>query len=232
MRLAGWNEIPEGYGARFDSASAPGWLRLMHATPFLDRFRYPLLVQRGFGFLGAFPGRSESELGRVSGGWRIDDPDNVTPGSLPAPGREQVAAPPGRAAWHTAGMASENIGEVRAWAKQQGLKVSDRGRLPTSLLNAYHASIAAETAPTESPATKLPARSAPAKRKPSSRGRKPTVRAAKVQHDASLPNDPGMFGDPQSILRRLTSLERQVSDLVGNLEAAAHALDPSHSQRR
>ncbi len=40
-----------------------------------------------------------------------------------------------------------------------------------------------------------------------------------------------MFGDPQSILRQLTSLEHQVSDLVGKLEAAAHALDPSHSKR-
>lgn len=128
-------------------------------------------------------------------------------------------------------MASENIGEVRAWAKQQGLKVSDRGRLPTSLLNAYHASITVETAPTKSPATKKPAKSAPAKRNPSSGGREPTVRTAKTQHDAPLPNDPEMFGDPQSILRRLTSLERQVSDLVGNLQAAAHALDPSQSKR-
>ncbi len=54
----------------------------MHATPFLDRSSYPLLVQRGLGFLGAFPGRSESALGPVSGGWRIEDPDFVAPGAV------------------------------------------------------------------------------------------------------------------------------------------------------
>jgi len=138
----------------------------------------------------------------------------------------------GGVAWHTAGMASETTSEVRAWARQQGLKVSDRGRLPTSMRNAYHASTAAEPAPTKSPASRKPAKSAPLKKNPTSRGRKSTVRAAEVQQDASLPDDPEMFADPQSILRRLTSLERQVSDLVGNLEAAAHALNPSQSARR
>jgi len=92
--------------------------------------------------------------------------------------------------------------------------------------------VLAKTAPTASPATEKPARSAPAKGNSSARGSKPTVRVAKVQHDAPLPDDPEMFGDPQSILRRLTSLEQQVSDLVGKLEAAAHALDPSHSKGR
>ncbi len=50
MKLAGWNDIPWGYAARFDTASAPVWLRILYATPFLDRFAYPQLVSRGLGF--------------------------------------------------------------------------------------------------------------------------------------------------------------------------------------
>lgn len=30
---------------------------------------------------------------------------------------------------------------VRDWARQQGMKVSDRGRLPADLLNAYHSAV-------------------------------------------------------------------------------------------
>lgn len=30
---------------------------------------------------------------------------------------------------------------VRDWARQQGMKVSDRGRLPADLLNAYHEAV-------------------------------------------------------------------------------------------
>jgi hypothetical protein len=44
--------IPEGYGATFDVASAPLWLRVWFTTPFVDRFAYPLLVKRGFGISG------------------------------------------------------------------------------------------------------------------------------------------------------------------------------------
>jgi hypothetical protein len=72
VRLEGWNHIPEGYGARFDARSAPGWLRLLFHTPFVDRFAYPLLVQRGHGYLRPSPGVHEQELGSVSPGWRID----------------------------------------------------------------------------------------------------------------------------------------------------------------
>lgn len=82
MRLAGWNDIPRGYGARFDTASAPAWLRIMHATPFLDRFSYPLLVQRGLGFLTPSPELSTSQLDPVTGGWRIDEPGYLAPGSV------------------------------------------------------------------------------------------------------------------------------------------------------
>lgn len=58
MRLKGWNDIPIGYGATFEVRRAPLWLRTLHRTPFLDRFSYPLLVNRGLGRLHPHPGAS------------------------------------------------------------------------------------------------------------------------------------------------------------------------------
>ena len=82
MKLAGWNDMPKGYGARFDTASAPVWLRILHATPFLDRFAYPQLVYRGLGFLAPHPGLSAAELDPVTGSWRLEDPHYRSPGSV------------------------------------------------------------------------------------------------------------------------------------------------------
>ena len=33
----------------------------------------------------------------------------------------------------------ERSGEIRAWAKDQGITVSDRGRIPASVIEQYHA---------------------------------------------------------------------------------------------
>jgi len=72
MRLRGWNEIPAGYGATFDVASAPGWLRALYRTPFIDRFAYPMLVSRGLGTLTPHPAPDPRHLGEVGTGWRIE----------------------------------------------------------------------------------------------------------------------------------------------------------------
>lgn len=84
MRLEGWNEIPDGYGARFDITHAPLWLRMWFRTPVLDKFAYPVVVRRGFGYLTADPGRVPDQLDDVGPGWRIDldgqvDASVVTP---------------------------------------------------------------------------------------------------------------------------------------------------------
>ncbi|MDQ6875271.1 MAG: hypothetical protein M3042_09465 [Actinomycetota bacterium] len=73
MRLTGWNQIPHGYGARFDTAGAPWWLRALNAAPFVDRFSYPLLVRRGLGTLTPHPGWPTSDREPVTGGWRVDE---------------------------------------------------------------------------------------------------------------------------------------------------------------
>jgi hypothetical protein len=82
MRLEGWNHVPDGYGATFDVAAAPRWLRAWFRIPFLDRFAYPQLVRRGFGYLTPHPGTLPAEREDVRGGWRIRPEGHVPPGSV------------------------------------------------------------------------------------------------------------------------------------------------------
>ena len=130
-------------------------------------------------------------------------------------------------------MASETTSKARAWAKQTGLKVSDRGRLPASLLDAYQAANIAEApAAAKRPAAKKSVTASPSKKRPSASGRKKAAVAAETQgHAAPLTGGQELFGDQQSVLRRLTSLEGQVAELLGKLETAARALDPSNNSR-
>ena len=81
MRLEGWNHIPEGYGASFDTASAPWWLRLWFRTPFLDRFAYPRMVERGFGYLRPHPKEPPGGREEVTGGWRLRPEGHEPPGA-------------------------------------------------------------------------------------------------------------------------------------------------------
>ncbi len=136
------------------------------------------------------------------------------------------------AAWQTVAMASETTSKVRAWAKQTGLKVSDRGRLPASLLDAYKAANTTQAPPSaKRPATVRSSTASPSKKRPSAPGRKQAAVATETQDDAPLITDRELFGDQQSVLRRLTSLEGQVAELLGKLEAAARAFGPSSNSR-
>ncbi len=142
------------------------------------------------------------------------------PQRLPIPSGEPVA-------WQTVAMASETTSKARAWAKQTGVKVSDRGRLPASLLDAYQAANTTKLAPpAKRPATTTPTTAPPSKKRPSAPGRNKTAVATKVQGNASLTADQELFDDQQSVLRRLSSLEGQVAELLGKLETAARALHP------
>ena len=83
MKLGGWNVLPRGYGARFDTRAAPRWLRLLFSAPFLDRFAYPLMVRRGHAYLAPSPAMEAAERDPFpSGGWRPEEPDYVQPGSV------------------------------------------------------------------------------------------------------------------------------------------------------
>lgn len=76
MGLEGWNRIPRGFGARFDLSRAPWWLRAWMATPFVDRFAYPVVVGRGLGYLTAQPGSTLATLpwDAAARGWQLEDP--------------------------------------------------------------------------------------------------------------------------------------------------------------
>ena len=74
--------MPRGYSVRFDEAAAPLWLRVLFRTPFLDRFAHPMMVRRGHAYLTAFPERDGPRDPFPSGGWRLEDPNYVQPGSV------------------------------------------------------------------------------------------------------------------------------------------------------
>lgn len=82
MRLTGWNNIPTGYGARFEVRRAPWRLRVLYATPFLDRFAYPLLVRRGLGVLTPHPGWDGAERATITGNWQVRDGADPVAGSV------------------------------------------------------------------------------------------------------------------------------------------------------
>jgi len=127
-------------------------------------------------------------------------------------------------------MATQTTSEVRTWAKQQGIAVSDRGRLPVSLLEAYRTA-SPEQAASSTQNTKG-AKTRPSKNtSPSSPGRRrrKDAASAKVLTGAPGSGDQDLFGDRQSVLRRLSALEGQVADLLGRLETAGRALDQVHN---
>lgn len=82
VKLDGWNAIPRGYGVRFDVDAAPLLLRVFFRTPFLDRFAHPLMVRRGHAYLTPSPGGDRLRNPFPSGGWRLEDPAYVRPGSV------------------------------------------------------------------------------------------------------------------------------------------------------
>jgi hypothetical protein len=69
--------------------------------------------------------------------------DPVDPAVVPAPDRPEAAVEPGRVLRAVPsprpGDAAAAPAAVRAWAREQGLEVGDRGRLPTRVLEAYRA---------------------------------------------------------------------------------------------
>jgi hypothetical protein len=70
--MEGWDHIPRGYGAHFELDTAPAWLRVWFRVPFVDRFAYPVAVQRGFGHLVPHPESTPETREPVGPGWKID----------------------------------------------------------------------------------------------------------------------------------------------------------------
>lgn len=81
VEFEGWNRVPVGYGAQFDLHGAPWWLRVWLHTPFVDRYAYPVVVRRGYGWLLPHPGLTDDELGLVPAGLRIRADGDKSSGS-------------------------------------------------------------------------------------------------------------------------------------------------------
>ncbi|MDQ1374778.1 MAG: hypothetical protein QOJ09_2116 [Actinomycetota bacterium] len=53
-------------------------------------------------------------------------------------GRRRSGGAPGAAPVRRAGVDREQNQAIREWARKRGMKVSDRGRIPAEVLDAYH----------------------------------------------------------------------------------------------
>lgn len=53
-------------------------------------------------------------------------------------GRRRAGSAPGTAPVRRAGVDREQNQAIREWARKRGMKVSDRGRIPAEVLDAYH----------------------------------------------------------------------------------------------
>jgi hypothetical protein len=82
VRIAGRNHVAGGYGASFDVTSAPWWLRLWFRTPFLDRWAYPRLVARGFGYLTPHPRVPLQDREEIPAGRRLRPERHEPPGAV------------------------------------------------------------------------------------------------------------------------------------------------------
>jgi hypothetical protein len=128
-------------------------------------------------------GRNVSERGRIPAAL-LEAYDAANNGSAateesPAPSVEDatpaVAATPRKARGRRAGAAKSaapkrnDLGVVRAWARENGLNVSERGRIPAALLEAYAAatngSVATEDAPAAAPRKRAARKAAPARKR-------------------------------------------------------------------
>lgn len=129
MRLAGWNEVADGYGPWFEISCAPWWLHLWFHTPVLDKFAYPVAVRRGFGRLAPKLGLPPQDLGDVGPGWQI------------APARPGPSVTPYRWISHPGALRSRRRRYVRAvWRHRagRGLILPARIRRPGRMLLERH----------------------------------------------------------------------------------------------
>ena len=59
---------------------APWWLRLWFHTPFIDRYAYPQVVARGYGFLTQHQQYVDNAREVPAPGWRMRPPGYIPPG--------------------------------------------------------------------------------------------------------------------------------------------------------
>ena len=127
------------------------------------------------------------------------------------------------------------IGDVRVWAKSQGLQVGDRGRLPAAVIEAYQAAVAVDaTTPAGRPARKAPPSagkgSVVAADVTSTPVRVPDLAGRASRDAADRPKRPTSVAKQPSLARvvdRVAELEAQVAALTERLDAVVTGAKPS-----
>lgn len=120
-------------------------------------------------------------------------------------------------------MSTPKASDIRTWAQQQGITVSDRGRLPQEVVTAYNN---AHDGP--KPAQVAPAKSAKATQPVVRRASKPRAKAPVRGATGTAPAEvrqPATAAPADDVLeKRVTELEKQVLSLTERLDAAVTAL--------
>lgn len=144
-------------------------------------------------------------------------------------------------------MTTPDTAAVRAWARENGYEISDRGRLPAEVTEAYAAAhpsgkSAGKKAPAKKAAAKAPAKKAAARKAPGKQGAATkgteavaapadTGASTSTQQPGSAPvTDPGkqQSGAPED--RRLIALAEQISALTDRVSALEKAQGGTHGK--
>lgn len=136
-------------------------------------------------------------------------------------------------------MTAPDTAAVRAWARDQGIAVAERGRLPAEVRAAY---LAANPA-SKTAARKATAKTGPAKRptaadakRPARTGKAAADAKAVADPEATTPERPAPARSLPSVDARLAVLEAQVGELTARLakleQPAAAGAKPSRFRRR
>lgn len=116
-------------------------------------------------------------------------------------------------------MSTLNASDIRTWAQQQGLTVSDRGRLPQDVVAAY------KRAHPDATAVQAPAKAAKAISSTSSRRTKsPATAPARAMATSAASQATPARADDGMLEKRVAELEKQVLSLTERLDAAVTAL--------
>lgn len=151
------------------------------------------------------------------------------------PWSPEAIAAAASADWQTAFMERNATGDVRVWAKSQGLPVGDRGRLPAAVIEAYQATFRADPATPVRGMARTPATRPKKPAAPTAQATPAPVKQAKPAKRASrrtpaptrrsvVPAEQPSLAD---LVRRIAALEAQLVALTKRLDAPVAATKPS-----
>ena len=135
-------------------------------------------------------------------------------------------------------MTTPNTADVRTWARNNGITVADRGRLPANVHQAYLAARAGKAAPAltkkaKAPVRKAPARKAPVRKAPARATMAPRAVPQRAPQPASAapPRQP-LRSEPAEKPDKVAVLEERLAVLTTRVAKLETAPRPSLFRRR